>query len=132
MQTLDLVVPFTTPNLTRIAIRAAESFARGLSAGIRLLRIQVLPYPDDTTHPAVPLGFLREQTGTFRSAIPMRAEVVLTRDYESQLEEHLTFASLVALAARHHSRFSRTNLLARRLRNTGHKIVLVYEEKNVA
>jgi len=132
MQTLDLVVPFTTPNLTRIAIRAAESFARGLSAGIRLLRIQVVPYPEDMTHPAVPLVFLREQMGSFRSAIPMRAEVVLTRDYESQLEERLTFDSVVVLAARHRFWFSRTSLLARRLRSTGHQVVLVYEEKNVA
>lgn len=132
MSTLDLVVPFTTPALTRAAIAAAERLSSGLSGHIRLLRIEVIPFPEDVRHPALRVDFVRKQLATFRSALPMRAEVVLSREYDSQLENRLTPESVVVLASRFHYWPSRSWRLARRLRRAGHSVVLVRQEKTNA
>ena len=55
---LDVVVPVTTPELTRASIKAAEHLASGLRACIRLLRIQIVPYPLDLGSPPIPVAFI--------------------------------------------------------------------------
>jgi len=58
---LDLVVPFTTPQLTRTALKEAERLSSGLNAAIRLVKVQVVPYPLPIDQSPVYIGFLREQ-----------------------------------------------------------------------
>ena len=79
---LDLVVPVTTPELTRAGIRAAERLASGLNAEIRLLKIQVVPFPLQITASPVPLVFLREQLENYVSCLPLKREIKLARDFE--------------------------------------------------
>jgi len=58
---LDLVVPFTTPQLTQSALNAANRLGAGLNAEVRLLKVQIVPYPLDLTDSPVPEEFLERQ-----------------------------------------------------------------------
>jgi hypothetical protein len=62
---LDLVVPFTTPQLTQAALNAANRLGAGLNAEIRLLKVQVVPFPLDLTHSPVPVDFSEQQLRGF-------------------------------------------------------------------
>lgn len=120
---LDLVVPFTTPELTNAAIRAAEQLGEGLEASIRLIKLQVVPYQVEEC--PINLEFLQEQLDRFESKLPMRVVIVLTREEEADLGQVLKPGSIVVLASERRIWRTRTERLAARLRNNGHRVVLV-------
>src|ERR1700733_7847958 len=82
---LDIVIPFTTPELTRAAIDAANCMGAGLHANLRLVRVQVVPYELELNRPPVFIDFLKEQLAGFESALPITGEVRLVRDFEDGL-----------------------------------------------
>src|SRR5258708_34345358 len=59
--TVDIVVPYTTPQLTRLAVREAEELAAKLPSRIRVLRLHSVPFPHELRYPPVALDILREQ-----------------------------------------------------------------------
>jgi hypothetical protein len=122
---LDLVIPFTTPRLTLAALHAANRLGAGLHAGIRLLKIQVVPYPLDVTESPVAVDFLRDQLRRFPSALPMKREIRFAREFEPGLRETLNENSLVVLASRKRPWRTRTERLAAELRRDGYTVVLV-------
>ena len=122
---LDLVVPFTTPALTRAAIRAAEQLGDGLEASIRLIKLQVVPYQVEEC--PINLEFLQEQLNRFESKLPLRVVIVLTREDEADLLQALRPDSIVVLASEKRIWRTRTERLAAKLRNSGHRVVLVHE-----
>ena len=124
---LDLVVPFTDPAMTRAAVAAASTMARGLRAALRLVRVQVVPFPCDLNHPLIPLSFLRGQLEGFRSTLPIRAEVRLAREMHSGLSSALRPDSVVVLASKKRWWRTRTERLAAALRRAGYRTVLFYE-----
>jgi hypothetical protein len=126
---LDLVIPFTTPELTRTAVEAANRMADGLNAKLRLIRIQLVPYPMDLRQSPVYLEFLKDQLAHFESALPARGEIRLAREFEPGLEGTLTPDSLIILATRKRPWRTRTESLAATLRRAGHKVVLVVHDK---
>jgi hypothetical protein len=129
---LDLVVLFTTPELTRAALKAAERLGTGLHAGIRLLKVQVVPFPMQQS--PVALEFLKSQLAAFRSELPLSAHILLGREYEPDLMRTLRPGSIVVLASKKRLWRTRTEWLAARLRKAGHQVVLVYtsnDEKEV-
>jgi hypothetical protein len=123
--TLDLVIPFTTPELTVAALNAADRLGAGLHAGIRLLKIQVVPYPLDLKQSPVPLDFLKDQLGRFASALPMKREIRFAREFEPGLRGALNEHSLVVLATRKRPWRTRTERLAAELRRDGYNAVIV-------
>jgi len=125
---LDLVVPFTTPELTLAALEAANRLGAGLNAGVRLLKVQVVPYPLDLNQSPVPLDFLKEQLRSFPAKLPTRCEVRLARGLEPGLLSATSEHSLVILATRRRPWPTRTERLASSLRRAGRTIVLVYEK----
>jgi len=132
---LDLVVPFTTPELTRVALDAANRMGGGLNATLRLVKVQVVPFPLDLDQSPVYIDFLKNQLAQFQSELPVAGEVRLAREFEAGLEGTLGRDSVVILATRKRPPFltlsgwrTRNERLAATLRRAGHKVVLVNEE----
>jgi hypothetical protein len=126
---LDLVVPFTTPELTRQALDAANRMGAGLNATLRLVKVQVVPYPMGLDQSPVYLEFLKEQLAQFISELPTTGEIRLARDFDEGLEGTLTRGSVVVLATRTRPWRTRTERLAASLLRAGHNVVLVEHEK---
>jgi hypothetical protein len=128
--TLDLVVPFTTPLLTQSALNAANRLGAGLNAEIRLLKVQIVPYPLDLTHSPVPEEFLERQMRGFRSDMATRCEIRFARDAEAGLQSGLKKSSLVILASAKRRWKTHTERLAQSLRRAGYTVVMVSEKEN--
>ena len=125
---LDLVIPFTTPELTRAAITAANRMGAGLHAALRLVRVQVVPFELDLNRSPVFIGFLKEQLAAFESALPIAGEVRLARDFEDGLKSTLGADSVVILATKRRPWRTSTERLSRSLRRAGYRTVLVGSE----
>ena len=123
--TLDLVVPFTTPELTRSAMEAATAMGSGLNAALRLLRIQVVPVQVDLYQSPVAVNFLKEQIAAFMREAPATRELRFARDFKAGLEGSLTPDSVVILAARRRPWKTSNERLAAALRRDGYRVVLV-------
>lgn len=126
---LDLVVPFTTPELTRSAVEAADRMGAGLNAAIRLVKVQVVPFPMDLSQSPVYIDFLKEQLTQFKTELPAAGEIRLAREFQPGLEGTLTSDSLVILATKARPWKTRTERLAASLRHNGHNVILI-EAKN--
>src|ERR1700689_2732665 len=122
---LDLVVPFTTPELTRVALDAANRMGGGLNATLRLVKVQVVPFPLDLNQSPVYIDFLKDQLTHFRSELPVTGEIRLSREFEAGLLSTLGRDSVVILATRKRPWRTRTERLAATLRRAGHKVVLI-------
>jgi hypothetical protein len=124
---LDIVVPYTTPMLTRLALREAQELALKLPSRIRVLRMLTVPYPVDLRYPPVALAILREQTRQVARGIAA-AEIMLflTRDPEQTLLKTLRPGSIVVVASK--KRWWRTaqERLQRLCERNGHQVALVY------
>lgn len=129
---LDLVIPVTTPELTRASIRAAENLAAGLKARIHLLKIQVVPWPLDLSSPPVPVEFIQEQMDHYSSAMPIERELKLTRDFDAALLASLDKSSVVLLAAKKRPWRTRNERLAHSLRGAGYPVILTFDGENHA
>jgi hypothetical protein len=122
---LDLVVPFTTPDLTRIALDAASRMGAGLDAAVRLVKVQVVPIQLNAEQSPVYLDFLKTQLEQFESPLPMKGEIKLARDFEPGLTSALRKDSVVILATKRRPWRTLTERLARSLRRSGHKVIVV-------
>jgi hypothetical protein len=125
---LDLVVPFITPDLTRVALDAAGRMGVGLEAAVRLVKVQVVPIQLNPEQSPVYLDFLKKQLEQFQSTLPLKGEIRLARDFEPGLTGALRHDSVVILATKKRPWRTRTERLARSLRRSGHKVIVVSEE----
>jgi hypothetical protein len=122
---LDLVVPFTTPELTRAALDAANQMGAGLNATLRLVKVQVVPYPLDLSQSPVYIDFLKDQIGQFQSELPVAGDIRLAREFEAGLLGTLGSESVVILATPRRPWRTHNERLAAMLRRAGHKVVLI-------
>src|ERR1700691_2429768 len=129
---LDLVVPFTTPDLTRTALDAANRMGAGLNATLRLVKVQVVPFPLDLNQSPVYIDFLKDQMAQFQSDLPVAGEIRLAREFEAGLLATLGRESVVILATSKRPWRTRNEHLAATLRRAGHKVVLVTQGANNA
>jgi len=98
---LDIVVPYTTPELTRLALKKAAELSLEVPSRIRVVRLQRVPFPLQLQQPPVAVEVLREQTE--RVAHGLRAaeiQIILTRDAEETLLNNLRPQSIVVIASR--------------------------------
>jgi hypothetical protein len=124
LRRLDLVVPFTTPELTRAALEYAERLATGLDAAVRLVRVQVVPFPLPIDQSPVSLEFLTRQMtsmGVGEGHIDLR----FSRDFDAGVEGALTHDSVVVLASKRRPWPTRNERLAAKLRAKGHTVCLM-------
>lgn len=126
---LDLVVPFTTPALTRVALDAANRMGAGLNATLRLVKIQVVPFPLELDQSPVYIDFLKDQLAHFQSNLPVAREIRLTRDFEDGMLGVLGSDSVVILAAPKRPWTTRNERLASALRRAGHKVIVVAQKE---
>jgi hypothetical protein len=125
--TVDIVVPYTTPQLTRLAVREADELAAKLPSRIRVLRLHGVPFPDDLRYPPVALDILREQARQVaRGVKTSEITLVLTRDPEAALLKTLRPGSIVVIGTR--KRWWRTaqERLARICERHGYQVAIVY------
>jgi hypothetical protein len=127
---LDLVIPFTTPELTRSALDAANRMGGGLNATLRLVKVQVVPFPLSLDQSPVYVDFLRDQLMHFQSELPVAGEIRLSREFEAGLRGTLGRDSVVILATAKRLWRTRNERLAASLRRAGHKVVLIAHGTN--
>jgi hypothetical protein len=124
---LDIVVPYTTPQLTRLALREAQELALKLRARIRVLRMVAVPFPLDLRYPPFSLDVLREQTRQVARGIQAAEMVVfLTRDPEGSLLKILRPGSIVVIASERRWWRTAQERLQRTCERHGHQVALVY------
>jgi len=125
--TVDIVVPYTTPQLTRLAVREAEELAAKLPSRIRVLRLHGVPFPNDLRYPPVALDILREQARQVaRGVKTSEITLVLTRDPEAALLKTLRPGSIVVIGTKKRWWPTAQERLARICERHGYQVALVY------
>src|SRR6516225_5526994 len=87
---MDIVVPFTTRQLTRKALAAAVGMSAGLQPLIRMVRTQAVPFPLPLEAAPVSADFLREQLTPLVSEFGANLEICFARDPREGLARLLT------------------------------------------
>lgn len=126
--TLDVVVPFTTPEITAKVVKRAAEFASGLNASLKLIAVWVIPYPAELRFPTATQDHLTNQlSGLARqSELPVTIELVAARGRDEGYCCALPQASTVLLGIRKHWWRTREERLARALAHQGHCVSLVH------
>jgi hypothetical protein len=122
---MEVVVLHTTVTETLQALKTAAQLAHDLSARIRLLVLEVVPYPLPLDHPHVTLPFTRRRFRTLAEnvAIETSIDIHLVRDPDKTIESVLEPHSIIVMGAHRcwwpnaHSR------VAKRLERLGHQVV---------
>jgi hypothetical protein len=123
---LEVIVLHTTTNATLQALRTAAGLAEGLAARIRLLVLEIVPYPLPLNTPQVPVEFTQRRFRTVASdtSIDTQVDIRLGRDKAQMLESALRPHSLVVLAAKSGWWPTAEKRLAKRLEHMGHQVVI--------
>jgi hypothetical protein len=123
---LEVIVLHTTTRSTLQALRTAARLAEGLAARIRLLVLEIVPYPLPVSAPQVPMEFTHRHFRTVASetAIDTDVDIRLGRDKAQMLESALKPHSLVVMAAKTGWWPTAEKRLAKRLENLGHQVVV--------
>jgi hypothetical protein len=121
-----MVVPFTTPELTRAALRHA-GVCSDLDVHVALVDIQVVPFPCSLDLPPVDQKFSRRRLAELlkETNLPGRAAVLYTRDWLEGFKRVLEPGSLVVLATKRRWWPTREEKLARALIKAGHQVMLL-------
>ena len=119
-------VPFTTPELTRAALRHA-GVCSDLDVHVALVDIQVVPFPCPLDQPPISREFSerRLQQLLKDSRLPGHAAVLYTRDWRETFSKVLEPKSLVILATQKKWWPTRQQTLARALTKAGHQVMLL-------
>jgi hypothetical protein len=128
---LELVVPFTEPDLARALLRKAVALTAGLQARISLVAVHAVPFPADFRCSAATHTFLVDRLTELAAECPLPVNplVVLARSTEEGFRYALRPESTVLVGT--YRRFWRTSeeRLARTLVADGHKVALLHFEK---
>src|SRR5438094_10151913 len=101
IEPLDIVVPYTTPELTRLALKQAAEPSLEVPSRIRIVRLQRVPYPLQLQNPPVSVDVLREQTAKIAHGLKASEILIyLTRNAEETLLKTLRPESIVVIASR--------------------------------
>lgn len=123
--TLEVVVLHTSTSETLHALKTAAQLARGLSARIRLLVLEVVPYPLPLHQPAISLSYTRRcfRTLAENASIETTVDIHLVRDPVKVLDSLLEPHSVVVMGGRRTWWPTARNRIAKRLERTGHQVV---------
>ena len=124
---LGVVVPYTTPELTRAALSQA-GVCSDLNVHISLVDVQVVPFPCPLDQPPIDNEYShrRLQNLLKGTGLPAQAAVLYTRDWLEGFLRLLDPKSLVVVASK--KRWWRTpeEKLARALSKAGHHVMLLH------
>ena len=124
---LDIVVPYTTPELTRLALRKAGELSAHMPSAIRVLRMQRVPFPLQLNQCPVSIESLRDQTGRIaQDTAATEVKIFLTRDPDETLMNELQPGSIIVIASK--KRWWRTaqERLKQNCARRGHHVTLIY------
>src|SRR5437899_13036014 len=123
---LWVVIPYTTPELTRAALRHA-GVCSDLDVHVALLDIQVVPFPCPLNQPPINKEFSKRRLQQLlqENRLSGQAAVVYTRDWFEAFEKMLEPKSLVILATKKRWWPTRQDKLARTLAKAGHQVMLL-------
>src|SRR5450631_3341773 len=121
---LEIVVLHTEAEATVSALKMAAELASGL-APIRLLAIQVIPYPLSLDAPPVSVEFLEKRFSNMTSEAGVDAfiDIRLARDAADVVESELGPHCVVVIGGRRQWWPTASMRLARRLERLGHQVV---------
>src|SRR6266568_4638967 len=121
---LWLVIPFTTPELTRAALRHA-GVCSDLDVHVSLVDVQVVPFPCPLDQPPINSEYSRRRLPELfnESRFPGRAAVLYTRDWLEGFRRALEPKSLIVMAAKKRRWPTREKRLARALSKAGHQVM---------
>ena len=124
---LQIVIPFSTPRLTKAALKYAADLANDLNARVRLIDIHVVPYGVPLDRPTVNPKHLARRLRQLaqESDMTVSAEIVYARDWEQGFRRSLAPGSLVLMAIRRAWWRTSEKRLAARLRKLGHQVLWV-------
>ena len=122
---MEVVVLHTTITETLQALKTAAHLAHGLSARIRLLVLEVVPYPLPLDRPNVPLPFIRRRFRTLAAdaSIETNVDIHLVRDPDKAIESVLEPHSVIVMGAHRTWWPNAHSRVARRLERLGHQVV---------
>jgi hypothetical protein len=122
---MEVVVLHTNIKETLEALKTAALLAHGLSARIRLLVLEVVPYPLPLDQPNVPLPFTRRRFRTLAEniAIETTIEIHLVRDPDKSIESILEPHSVIVIGAYRAWWPNAHSRVAKRLERMGHQVV---------
>jgi hypothetical protein len=123
--TMEIVVLHTTVAETLQALKAAARLAHDLSARIRLLVLEVVPYPLPLDRPNVPLPFTRRRFRTLAadSSVETNIDIHLVRDPDKTIESVLEPHSVVVIGGHRSWWPNAHSRVAKRLERLGHEVV---------
>ena len=126
--TLDVVVPFTSPELTAQVVKLAAGFASGLNASLKLVAVYVAPYPAELRWPTAMQEHLTKRLSQLagQSTVPVTIELVVARSSEEGYRRALPQPSTVLLGARKRWWPTREERLAKALTRAGHRVSLLH------
>jgi hypothetical protein len=127
---LEIAVVFTSIESTLAALKHAGSLADRLSGRISLLVPQIVPYPLPLTSPPVLIDWNERRFRSIAETSPVDIAVrlYLCRDRDETLRQVLGLRSLVVLGGRRRWWFTAERRLARKLKRSGHEVVLIETE----
>ncbi|MBZ5635446.1 MAG: hypothetical protein LAO55_20170 [Acidobacteriia bacterium] len=129
-QKLNIAVVFTSVESTLAALKEAGDLANSLGAKITLVVPQVVPYPLPLETPPVLLEFNEHRFRVIasESLVETGVQIYLCRDRLEMLLHMLSPNSLVVIGGRKKWWPTSEKLMARRLRQAGHKVILIETE----
>lgn len=121
-----VVIPYTTPELTRAALRHV-GVCSDLDVHVSLVDVQVVPFPCPLDQPPIDNehSCRRLQELFTESGLPGRAAVLCTRDWHEGFRRALDPKSLVIIATKGRWWPTREKKLARALSKAGHQVTLL-------
>jgi hypothetical protein len=124
---LKIVVPYTTPELTRSALGIAAAYAGDLRAEVKLVFVHVVPYPLNLEEPDVQSGSIAERIKRETGFIhyPISIEIIFARDENEALRSAVPAGSLVLMATEKHWWRTSEEKLAGALVRTGCNVTIV-------
>ena len=127
---LELVLPYTDPELSRALLRRAVALTAGLQARIALVAIHTVPFPADFRSQASTHTFLVDRLTELAAEcpLPVNPQVVLARSREEGFRYALRPESTVLVGTHRHFWRTSEERLARTLRADGHKVILLHIE----
>ena len=123
---LEIVVVYTSVQATLTALTRAAALAKGLNARVRLLMLNVIPYPLPLESPPVRCDFSERRLVEIASASPIETtlHLCMCRQRLEPLIALLRPRSLLVIGGHKSWWPTKEEKLARELRRAGHEVIL--------
>lgn len=123
----EIVVLYTTPEITAKVIERAAALSAGLNATLKLVAVYVAPYPAELRCPPAMRQHLTARLTELVARTPLDASIhiVASRDRDGGFRQILRPGSAVLLGSPERFWRTREQKLARALNRQGHRVSLI-------